>query len=275
MAVEVMAWVWNHSRTKNSARLVLLAIADCASGDGTNAWPSNKELCRKTRLTDRSVQSAIQQCIELGELDVELNGGRRGTNMYTVLMRTPEDLSPPKKARGEDPAPPKNVRGSAKSQVSSATPEGSSAPEKSSGAKNLRPTPEESSDGTVQEPSGERESLFPDLGAEANAPTPDALFEAFWSAYPKKKAKGDARKAWGQVLKRGAEPHTIVAAAHQYARERDGEDPQYTAYPATWLRSERYADEPDPMYQPPRQRAGSHQPYRNPTTYGSNPDPWA
>lgn len=137
------------------------------------------------------------------------------------------------------------------------------------------PNPEESSDGTVQEPSGERESLFPDLGAEANAPTPDALFEAFWSAYPKKKAKGDARKAWGQVLKRGAEPHTIVAAAHQYARERDGEDPQYTAYPATWLRSERYADEPDPMYQPPRQRAGSHQPYRNPTTYGSNPDPWA
>ncbi|MGW5877853.1 helix-turn-helix domain-containing protein [Nocardiopsis terrae] len=274
MAVEVMAWVWNHSRTKNSARLVLLAIADCASGDGTNAWPSNRELCRKTNLTDRSVQSAIQQCVELGELGVELNGGRKGTNMYTVLMRTPEESSPPKKARGENPAPPKNVRGSQKSQVKPGNPEGSSDPEEFSGAKILRLTPEGSSDGTIPEPSGEEESLFPGL-PQNTEPDPGSLFEAFWDAYPKKRAKGDARKAWGQMLKRGAEPRAIVAAAHQYAQERHGEDPQYTAYPATWLRSERYADEPDPAYQPPRQRAGGHQPYRNPTTYGSNPDPWA
>ena len=51
MAISVMNWVWNHSRSRHGARLVLLAIADCASGDGGNAWPSVAELKRKTGLS--------------------------------------------------------------------------------------------------------------------------------------------------------------------------------------------------------------------------------
>lgn len=92
----------------------------------------------------------------------------------------------------------------------------------------------------------------------------DPLFAEFWAAYPRKRAKGDARKAWAQALKQGADPAVVIGAARRYAAERAGQDPRYTAYPATWLRGERYADATDPAYQPApgdsRFRGGPHQP---------------
>ena len=59
MAISVMNWVWTHSRSRHGARLVLLAIADCASSDGGNAWPSVAELKRKAGLAERAVQTAL------------------------------------------------------------------------------------------------------------------------------------------------------------------------------------------------------------------------
>lgn len=92
-----MTWVWTHSQSRNGARLVLLAIADAASDDGTNAWPSVATLQRKANLkSDRSVQSAIKELVALGELKVEWNKGRNGSNRYTVLMpKTPAESAPP------------------------------------------------------------------------------------------------------------------------------------------------------------------------------------
>jgi hypothetical protein len=39
MSVKVMSWVWDHSRAEGTDRLVLLAIADSAEHDGSDAWP--------------------------------------------------------------------------------------------------------------------------------------------------------------------------------------------------------------------------------------------
>lgn len=89
-----MAWVWSESRSKKTERLVLLAIADCASEDGSNAYPSTTELMRKTGLSERGVQGAIGSLVALGELFVSRNGGPRGCNRYRVIMATPQDLPP-------------------------------------------------------------------------------------------------------------------------------------------------------------------------------------
>jgi len=70
-------------------------------------------------------------------------------------------------------------------------------------------------------------------------------FGAFWSNYPKKRDREEAKKAWIAAIERGVEPKHMVDAAQAYARERAGKDPQYTKYPANWLNKGCYDDEPD------------------------------
>lgn len=70
-------------------------------------------------------------------------------------------------------------------------------------------------------------------------------FDAFWKAYPKRLAKGDARKAWHQTEAiRPALPELTAAIEAQMRsdqwRKNDG---QFIPYPATWLRQERWSDE--------------------------------
>ena len=70
----------------------------------------------------------------------------------------------------------------------------------------------------------------------------DPLFAAFWAAYPRKKGKGQARKAWPRAIAI-ADPADIIAGAERFAELRASEDPQYTAHPTTWLNGERWRDE--------------------------------
>ena len=70
-------------------------------------------------------------------------------------------------------------------------------------------------------------------------------FDTFWKAYPKKVAKGDARKAWGQTERIRPDIATLLDAiqaqmASDQWRKNEG---QFIPYPATWLRQERWDDE--------------------------------
>jgi Helix-turn-helix domain len=87
--------VWERSRSRGPARLVLLAIADNAHDDGAQAWPSMMTLVRKTGLAERTVQGALNTLQELGELEVAHNAGPRHCNLYRVLMTTPAPDAPP------------------------------------------------------------------------------------------------------------------------------------------------------------------------------------
>ena len=80
-------------------------------------------------------------------------------------------------------------------------------------------------------------------------------FDTFYLAYPRKRDRGRAEKAYHAAIKvltdtRGASPDEaaviIQRAVDRYASERDGEDPKYTKHPATWLNAQAYLDEPDP-----------------------------
>lgn len=95
MSIKVMTWVWEFSLTGGTERLTLLAIADNAADDGSNAWPSLATLARKTRLDERSVRRILRRLEEGGHIKVELNAGPSGTNRYTVLMHRGEDSLPP------------------------------------------------------------------------------------------------------------------------------------------------------------------------------------
>lgn len=77
------------------------------------------------------------------------------------------------------------------------------------------------------------------------------LFEQFWAAYPKKRSKGAARKAWDKLHADSTMLATILQAI-QRAKQSEGwqkDGGQYIPYPATWLNAEGWEDEepgPDP-----------------------------
>jgi len=70
-------------------------------------------------------------------------------------------------------------------------------------------------------------------------------FEEFWAAYPKKRGKQDALKAWTKVTA-DTPPERIIEAVGCYPFDRrDGM--QFVPYPATWLRRGHYEDEAVPF----------------------------
>lgn len=74
----------------------------------------------------------------------------------------------------------------------------------------------------------------------------DEGFDRFWAIYPKHVAKKDALKAWEKLRPSPALIERILAAV-EWQRQtpkwlKDGGE--FAPYPATWLRSERWEDEP-------------------------------
>jgi hypothetical protein len=70
-------------------------------------------------------------------------------------------------------------------------------------------------------------------------------FDSFWSAYPKKKAKQDAQKAWDRLKLDDALADTIIASVLRFAATKEWmkDEGQYVPYPSTFLNGRRWEDE--------------------------------
>lgn len=70
-------------------------------------------------------------------------------------------------------------------------------------------------------------------------------FERFWAAYPKKKSKGDAFKAWRTLNPSDEQVSRILAAIDRAKTSADWvkEGGQFIPYPATWIRATGWEDE--------------------------------
>lgn len=102
MSVRATSWVWEHSRSKGAARLVLLALADHAGADGGDAWPSIARLMERCQVGESTVREAIHQLEALEELEVDRQAGPRGVNRYRLTFRGGEGGQNP---GGQNPAP--------------------------------------------------------------------------------------------------------------------------------------------------------------------------
>jgi hypothetical protein len=118
---------------------------------------------------------------------------------------------------------------------------------------------EESDIGQVIEQAPEtHQAPSPDRPAKrrrrSSSDDPDAAsFERFYDAYPRHVAKGNAEKAYRRIIAHGeATPDQLLAGAMRYAAERQGQDQQYTKYPATWLNGKCWLDEAAPPRSPVR-----------------------
>lgn len=200
-----MTLVWKQSQAKGGDLLVELAIADFADEDG-NAFPSIPTLGRKSRLSERQVKRSLQKLEHLGELKIFRGKGPHGTNRYKLGG---DILSHDKVSRG----------------VTSET-EGGDIYGKE-GVTPMSPNPSEE---TVNR-----------ISRAADWPG----FERFYPAYPRKKSKGDALKAWN-ALKPSPQLQDQIITALEKARESaewQSEGGKYIPYPATWLRARGWEDE--------------------------------
>jgi len=70
-------------------------------------------------------------------------------------------------------------------------------------------------------------------------------FDEFWALYPKKIAKGDARKAWGQTQAIRPPIKYMIEAIKKHCQQDQWmrEGGKFIPHPATWLRQERWEDE--------------------------------
>src|SRR3990167_9106892 len=88
-------------------------------------------------------------------------------------------------------------------------------------------------------------------------------FESFWIAYPKKKAKGDAEKAWRSLKPNADLVASILAAVElqSHSGEWNKDAGQFVPYPASWLRAKRWqdgGDTPEPVRRVPLVAVGNN-----------------
>lgn len=82
-----------------------------------------------------------------------------------------------------------------------------------------------------------------------------ALFDRFWSAYPKKVAKEPARKAWAKLRPDVGLTEQIIGSVRRYAETRQWmkDGGEYIPNPATFLNQGRWEDEIESAAQPKRE----------------------
>jgi len=77
----------------------------------------------------------------------------------------------------------------------------------------------------------------------------EEMFTLFWTTYPRKVAKGAARKAWGKAVEKAAPEVILAALEKQKGMGVFNVEPCYIPYPVTWLNQERWDDEVAPQLQ--------------------------
>ena len=86
MSVRILSEVFEKSETSGNARLVLIALADCASDDGA-CWPSLRKIVKMSKVSEETVRKYLHAFEAIGLVKVEerFDGrGRRTSNIYYI-----------------------------------------------------------------------------------------------------------------------------------------------------------------------------------------------
>ena len=79
-----------HSRSKGSARLVLMVIATHANDKSLQCFPGRDLLCRESAMEERNLVYAIKKLEDLGELKVIRGNGSGNPSHYELTIKRPE-----------------------------------------------------------------------------------------------------------------------------------------------------------------------------------------
>ncbi len=209
MSIRLMSECWR-ADLPTVEKMVLLIIADHASDDGTEAWPSQATMAAKASISIRTVQRAVNSLVAGGYLWMEKGAGGsvncredRRPHRYTINI---------KKLRGDTES-----------------------------TREERGDNQDSNGATLATPTG-RQSRPMNHPIKPSNETPE--FNLFWDQYPIKVGKAAAKKAWEKAIKVEA-PDVIIHGAIRYAND-PNRHPSFTAHASTWLNANRWSDSPLP-----------------------------
>lgn len=86
MSWQAVEAVIRQSKSRGSARMVLIAIAYHADAERFEAYPSIATIASEANISERSVEVHLNTLVNLKELSYEVNRGRSNTNFYTILL---------------------------------------------------------------------------------------------------------------------------------------------------------------------------------------------
>lgn len=201
-------------------------------------WPSRGRLAELTGLPERRITNVTTRLAALGWLSKEGNGGRSRACRYRLGM--PETVTGTVTVSEE--TVPKSVTVSASETVTDLDETVTDSVTKTvtdlvTGIEQTMNRPE-NKPLSCAEPEAAAYKVEPRAGSLAES------FERFWAAYPKKRNKGDAWKAW-RALKPSEELVSAILAAVERARESvqwRKDEGQFIPYPASWLRARGWED---------------------------------
>lgn len=199
-----------------NARILAVVIADHVNRESGFARPSQARLAELLDLTPKTIQNLLPSIVDRGYIEITPGVGRGVTHEYRIKDETDFAICTPEKEKPVSP----NEREKAK-PVSK---KGEIRRTEKAKPVSVKPVIE-----PVIEPV---EYISRD-------------FDRFWETYPKRVARGAARKAFAKARK-SATAEQIIAGAERYARQVQGKDPKFTKHPATWLNSECWEDEAPP-----------------------------
>ena len=96
MSILVMSQVWESRKCEGNQLLLLLALADFASDDGGDVFPSVAKMAEKTRASRRTVQRNLRKLEDEGVLIEVRPTSQRFPAEYRVVLEAlrapPEDV---------------------------------------------------------------------------------------------------------------------------------------------------------------------------------------
>jgi DNA-binding transcriptional regulator YhcF (GntR family) len=205
MSIRLMSECWR-TDLPTVEKMVLLVIADHASDDGTEAWPSQATIAAKASISIRTVQRAVNSLVAAGYLWMEKGAGGsancredRRPHRYTInIKRLRGDIVTTRDDRGDI---------------------------------------DDGNEATLAPTTGRQSRPMNHPNKPSNE-TPE--FDMFWKSYPIKVGKAAAQKAWVKAIKVET-ADVIIAGAIRYADD-PNRHPSFTAHAATWLNAHRWND---------------------------------
>ena len=228
-------WAFQQRGLKPSAKLVLLALADCHN-PAHGCFPTQAFLAEACEISRDTVNVQLNLLEERGLIrrirSVDPQSKRQRPTRYKLAFEVDFEadggshapLEPVDKPVSEIPARPKTV-----SEIP---------------AEPCRKNPESrvgNSDSNlvieqVNKPAGAREAM--------SDPETLVAFERFWQAHPKPKQRERTLALWLAAEKSGVATQRIIAEAQRYRQVNQGKDSRYLVSSDRWLEQRRWEGEP-------------------------------
>lgn len=261
MSLDAQDWVWENSRAKGTARLVLLAIADKASGTDCSAYAGTTMLMQRANAAKSSIVVAVDNLIESGELEiVEGRTGRRGERCYRLPKavghkRTTRPAGGPKSGPVQNPDRSENRTGGG--------------PESGPGGSEIRtPTGPESgpqnTENAIERRGTQRESAGARTDSRRNAPStaPEPLTQIDPHWQPSEKDLAAARSDLNRIGPAAADDATNKFIRHHTAKQTRAGD--FGPLWVTWLTREHTPPPQTGVVVPLPGARTAHQPFQPP-----------